>query len=75
MPDEVMTVPQLCPEDSARVCAALRTWADVLADFHAALIDSRLPADAARELTASFWEQTLIAGYQVGAEIDEGDYE
>lgn len=67
---DAITVPQLAPDDSERVCAALRTWAAVLTDFHQALIAGPLPADAACALTVSFWEQTLIAGYMV---LDEGD--
>lgn len=66
-----VTVPQLTVENSEQVCEALRTWAAVLADFHQALISCALPADAARDLTAGFWEATLAAGYQAGAD-DEG---
>lgn len=65
-----VTVPQLTVENSEQVCAALRTWAAVLSDFHAALVTCHLPADAARELTAGFWEATLLAGYQAGAGED-----
>ena len=53
------TIPTMSEEQIEAHCARLRQYAVVLADFHAALISERLPADAARDLTLEWWRSEL----------------
>ena len=52
-------IEKLSDEAIEAQCARLRQYAAILADFHSALISERLPADAARELVATWWESEL----------------
>lgn len=66
MNDEAVTIPQLSPDQSEQVCAALRSWAPVLHDFYRSCLDIGTPPDLASGVVQGFWEATLAAGYDAG---------